>query len=173
MRYLIALLALAAPAFAKDSKGTYGTGDDSVTITTHLSPSHNTLTFDAKNPSTGTTNNGLGAVADPSGDGKDILSSNEFTLDGETYKWSNGNLKKKGKNGKWKLLPKKKEPKPKTNSGQRGSMDFTRLEADEPAPSDGTLFGDNGTIQYLYVTQRAPFAGIFSPGEEVTSVPTR
>ena len=170
MKYLIALLAIAAPAFA-DSRGTYGTGDDSVVIATHLSASHNDLTFDARRPSTGTNRTGVGAEADPSGDGKDILNSGVFTLDGEEYKWSNGKLKKKGKNGKWKILKKKKEPKPKTSNSQRGTFGMLRLEADEPAPSDGVLWGDDFRVYTLQATQRAPVGGMFSEGEEVVSLP--
>jgi hypothetical protein len=167
----IALFLLASSAYAKDSSGVYGTGDDAVTITTSLSPTHNDLTFDARKGSSVAED--VGAVSDPAGDGKDILRSNEFSLGGDTYKFKGGKLFKKGKNGKWKAMPKKKEPKKRGKGSRSGGIDSARLEAGDYAPSDGTLFGDNGTVQYLYLGQRAPFGGIFAPGEEVTSIPNR
>lgn len=168
---ILALLLVGSTAYAKDAAGTYGAGAEAVTITTTLSPLHNDLTFDAKKTDTGTTNNGNSAVADPSGDGRDIQSSREFTLDGETYRFRAVNkLEKKQANGTWKRLTKQKEKKEK-KAGSSYFPSLLWLRSGDAAPARGVLRTRAGVEFHLEARQAAPESGWFGPGEEVTSVP--
>lgn len=162
---LAAVLVLLGLPSQADSAGTYG----DVTVTTTLSPTMNELsvTLSTTNDQGQTVTSGPHVVnADPNGDGRDVQTSPEITLDGDTYRWRNGKFQKKNANGTWKTIPKKKP-------GKKGGQEMEYLTAGDPAPGPGTLWRpDFSDSVYLVMGERAPFSGYFDlVGDEVTSLP--
>lgn len=165
---VLALLVLPLIGWA-GSGGTYTTGTGDVTVTTDLSPSHNTLTVTLSttlDDGTTVTRGPVVVNANPNGDGHDILSSPELALDGEIFQWRNGFFCEKQDDGTWKKRPKKK------TGGKRGSS-MSRLVAGELAPTDGVLWLPTGPELPMLQGEVAPWDGYWSsPGDEIVSLPT-
>jgi hypothetical protein len=160
---LAAVLVLLGLPSQADSAGTYG----DVTVTTTLSPTMNELsvTLSTTNDQGQTVTSGPHVVnADPNGDGRDVQTSPEITLDGDTYRWRNGKFQKKNGN-RWTTIPKKKP-------GKKGGTQMDYLRVGDPAPYPGVLTSPSGGLSVPLLTNDiAPFEGYFGPGDTTTSLP--
>ena len=104
-----------------DSAGTYnGPGAPRTTVSTRILTTTGQL--QAQISANGFASLWQDVRPNPSGDGKDILNSVNFVVDGQTYRWKNGKLQRYDRGaGGWKTM-KKPKPKKKQNSSASSSI---------------------------------------------------
>lgn len=167
-----ALLALASAASAGEvpdgSQWAGGGGDETITVSVTDDPAvSGGAVFVSASDSTGTSNTTPGAMGANGTDAHPTASESGTisTPGGKDYRAHNGKMQRKGRDGTWKDMKRKKKKSCARSSGGE------RLVAGQAAPHDGAFLAPGHPDVLLLVNERAPWDGMLCPGEEITSLP--